>query len=166
MTASPPSATVPPEQRPRCYVASPLGFNDAGRHYYHAVLLPALAAVVAPVDPWALTSAAEIGDAREAGTLPEMMLKIGRRNTLALRSSPLLAAWLDGQEPDSGTVAEVGYAAALGKACFGLRSDSRQTGEEAATVNLQVETFILDSGGRIVASVEELVDALRQAAAG
>src|ERR1019366_5438209 len=39
--------------KPRCYVASPLGFTEAGRVYYRKVFLPALAAVVEPIDPWA-----------------------------------------------------------------------------------------------------------------
>jgi len=148
-------------QSRRCYVASPLGFSEAGRHYYHGVLLPALAAVVTPVDPWSLTSSAELSEARAAGKLREMSLEIGRRNTVAIQSCALLIAVLDGQEPDSGTVAELGYAAALEKTCFGLRSDFRQAGEEGVAVNLQVETFVIDSGGTIVASLEDLVAALR-----
>lgn len=152
MTASPHPAAAPSGHRPRCYIASPLGFSEAGRHYYHEVFLPTLATVVTPVDPWALTPPTEISEARVAGRLGELGLEIGRRNTEAIRSSALLAALLDGQEPDSGTVAELGYAAALGKTCFGLRSDFRQTGEEGATINLQVETFVIDSGGRVVAS--------------
>ncbi len=158
--SSDPVATSP-RHRPRCYIASPLGFNEAGRHYYQAVFLPALAHVVTPVDPWSLTPTREIDEAREAGKLGELVLDMGRRNTAAIRSSSLLVAWLDGQEPDSGTVAELGYAAALGMPCFGLRSDLRQTGEEGATVNLQVEAFVADSGGRIVASLEALVVELR-----
>ncbi len=148
----------------RCYVASPLGFTEAGRHYYNCVYLPALATAVDPVDPWALTSEPEIAAARAAGREHELALAIGRRNAAAIRSCALLAAYLDGQEPDSGTVAEVGFAAALGLRCFGLRTDFRQTGEAGAAVNLQVETFIVDSGGRIAASLEELVGDLRACA--
>jgi transketolase len=44
--------------RPRCYVASPLGFTAAGRLWNDQVLLPALREVVDPVDPWALGVAA------------------------------------------------------------------------------------------------------------
>ena len=44
-----------PPARPRCYVASPLGFTEAGRRYYADVYLPALAEVVTPVDPWTLS---------------------------------------------------------------------------------------------------------------
>ena len=60
-------------------------------------------------------------------------------------------------EPDSGTVAELGYGAALGLRCFGLRSDLRQSGEPGVAVNLQVEAFIVESGGMIAATLDELV---------
>jgi nucleoside 2-deoxyribosyltransferase len=149
--------------RPRCYVASPFGFDEAGRHYYRAVLLPTIETVVEPVDPWALTTSAEIDQARASDRLREKMLEIGRRNARAIRSSALLIASLEGQEPDSGTVAELGYAAALGKRCFGLRSDLRQAGEEGMAVNLQVETFVVDSGGIMTTTLADLVAALRTA---
>jgi nucleoside 2-deoxyribosyltransferase len=138
-------------ERPRCYIASPLGFTEAGRAYYADVYLPALATVVTPVDPWAL------GD---PSSLPA---DIGRRNAEAINSCTLLAAHLDGQELDSGTAAEVGYAAARGLRCFGLRTDLRESGEPGVAVNLQVQHFIEASGGRIVASLDDLVRALSDA---
>jgi nucleoside 2-deoxyribosyltransferase len=139
----------------RCYVASPLGFTEAGRDYYARVYLPALATVVEPVDPWSLDTVTGAG----AGDR-ERMLVIGRANAEAIRSCELLVAHLDGQEPDSGTAAELGYGAALGLRCFGLRSDLRQSGEAGVAVNLQVETFVVDSGGAMVAGLAELVAAL------
>jgi nucleoside 2-deoxyribosyltransferase len=151
--------------RSRCYVASPLGFTDSGREYYERVYLPALAAVVEPVDPWALTTAQELADAGRQGRMRELALAIGRRNSEAIRSCVLLAAHLDGQEVDSGTAAEVGYGAAIGLTCFGLRTDLRQSGEDGVAVNLQVESFIVDSGGLVAASLSELVRALAGAAA-
>jgi nucleoside 2-deoxyribosyltransferase len=141
--------------RPRCYLASPLGFTEAGRYYKREVYLPALARVVEPVDPWELTTEAEAADP----------LEIARRNTKAIRSCSMLAALLDGQEPDAGTVAEVGFAAALGLRCFGLRSDFRQSGERGVSVNLQVEGFIVQSGGVVVSTLDELVRALGEATA-
>jgi nucleoside 2-deoxyribosyltransferase len=138
--------------RPRCYVASPLGFTEAGRDYYVKVFLPALADVVTPVDPWTLS------DPTDAP------LEIGRRNADAITSCQLLAAHLDGQEVDSGTAAEIGYAAAKGLRCFGLRTDLRESGEPGVAVNLQVEHFIVASGGRIATSLDDLVDALSSAA--
>jgi len=106
-------------------------------------------------------SCEEIADAGGTGRLREAMLDIGRRNAQAIRSSELFVALLDGQELDSGTAAELGYAAALGKRCFGLRSDLRQAGEEGVTVNLQLEAFIVDSGGVLTRTLDELVAALR-----
>lgn len=150
--------------RPRCYLASPLGFTEAGRHYHARVYLPALAAVVDPVDPWSLTAPEELAAAEAEGRLGELALTIGRRNAEAIRSCALLAAVLDGQEVDSGTAAEVGYAAALGIRCFGLRSDLRQSGEPGVAVNLQLEAFIRDSGGAVVTTLDELVAALTAAA--
>ncbi len=147
----------------RCYIASPLGFTDAGRHYYRDVFLPALARVVEPVDPWALTTPEEVEAARAAGRERELAHEIGRRNSEAIRSCALLAAHLDGLEPDSGTAAEVGYAAALGIRCFGLRTDLRQSGEAGVAVNLQLEAFIAESGGRIATSLEELAGLLGEA---
>jgi nucleoside 2-deoxyribosyltransferase len=145
---------------PRCYIASPLGFSDAGRFYYERVYLPALSQVVDPVDPWALTTDDEVAAAHAEGREREFALEIGRRNTEAIRSCTLLAAFLDGQEPDAGTVAEVGYGAGVGLRCFGVRSDFRQSGEHGATVNLQVESFIVQTGGMIVRTLDDLVHAL------
>jgi nucleoside 2-deoxyribosyltransferase len=155
---------VSSSRRPRCYLASPLGFGEPGQYYYKQVYIPTLSEVVEPVDPWALATGREIEQARNEGTLRETMLDVGRRNARAIRSSVLLAALLDGQELDAGTVAELGYAAALGKRCFGLRSDVRQTGDEGVVVNLQIEAFVVDSGGAILSTLAELVVALRRAA--
>lgn len=148
--------------RPRCYVASPLGFTASGRDWNERVLLPALAAVVQPVDPWTLATVAELEQARSDGRERELALEIGLRNAAAIRSCRLLAAVLDGQELDSGTAAEVGYATALGLRCVGLRTDLRQAGEQGVAVNLQVEAFIVSSGGAIVTTLEDLVDVLRR----
>src|SRR3954451_4937898 len=117
---------------PRCYVASGLGFNEAGRHYYEHVYLPALRTVVTPADPWALTTPEEVAAAGAAGHEAEFALEIGRRNAEAIRGCRMLVAHLDGQEVDSGTAAEVGFGAALGLRCFGLRTDLRQSGEPGA----------------------------------
>lgn len=146
--------------RLRCYIASPLGFSEAGRYYYSRVLLPALEPIVEPVDPWALVTDAELVAAEEAGTEAELAREIGERNREALAGCDLLMAVLDGQEIDAGTAAEVGFASALRIQCFGLRTDRRETGEPGATVNLQVEAFILTSGGFIVSSLEELVETI------
>src|SRR4051794_26152750 len=151
------------EALPRCYVASALGFSEAGAYYYEQVYLPALRAVVTPVDPWALTTAQEVAEARAAAREQEFALEIGARNAEAIRSCVLLAAHLDGQEVDSGTAAEIGFAAALGLRCYGLRTDLRECGEAGVSVNLQVEHFLVASGGSLCTSLGQLVAKLRGA---
>lgn len=143
--------------RPRAYVASPLGFSEAGRLYYEQRYLPALRAHVVPVDPWALTSGAEFEAARAEGREHAFGIEVGARNVEAITSSRLLVAQLDGQEIDAGTAAEVGYAAALGLPCLALRSDVRDSGEPGMTVNLQVEAFVELSGGFVARSLDELL---------
>jgi nucleoside 2-deoxyribosyltransferase len=147
-------------ERPRCYIASPLGFTESGRLYYETVYLPALAAVVTPVDPWSLTNAEEIAAAAASGRPREFALEIGGRNAAAIRSCRLLAAQLDGQEVDSGTASEIGYAAGLGLRCYGLRTDLRESGEPGVAINLQVESFIVESGGTLVTTLDALVEQL------
>jgi nucleoside 2-deoxyribosyltransferase len=146
-----------PSRRARCYVASPHGFTAAGRHWHDAVLIPVLDRVVEVVDPWGLTDGAEIEAAAARGEREAFLLEVGRRNAAAIDGCTLLVACLDGQEVDAGTAAEVGYAAARGVLCHGLRTDVRTSGEEGAVVNLQVAAFIAMSGGAIARDVDDLV---------
>src|SRR5215510_12077282 len=47
--------------RARIYMASPLGFSQAGRHFYNGVLIPLVRALGYEVlDPWALTDAGKV----------------------------------------------------------------------------------------------------------
>jgi nucleoside 2-deoxyribosyltransferase len=103
------------------------------------------------------------GRGRGRGDERELALEIGLRNARAIESCRLLVAHLDGQEVDSGTAAEVGFAMARGLRCFGLRSDLRQTGEPGVAVNLQVEYFVIASGGRVVRGLKELLSELATA---
>ncbi|MGI8730751.1 MAG: nucleoside 2-deoxyribosyltransferase [Solirubrobacteraceae bacterium] len=143
--------------RPRAYIASPLGFSEVGRAYYADRYLPALREHVEPVDPWQLSLAHEFEDAHRAGLQREFGLEVGARNADAIRGARLLIAHLDGQEVDSGTASEVGYATALGVPCLAIRSDLRSSGEPGMSVNLQVEALIVLSGGFVVGSLDELV---------
>jgi nucleoside 2-deoxyribosyltransferase len=143
--------------RPRCYLASPLGFSEAGREYYARRYLPALAEHVEPVDPWVLTAPEEFAAARDEGRAYELGIAVGGRNAEAIGGAQLLIAHLDGQEVDAGTAAEVGYAAALGLPCLALRSDLRRSGEPGMRVNLQLEAFVVLSGGFVAGSLGELL---------
>lgn len=148
--------------RPRAYLASPLGFSEVGRSYYADRYMPALREHVEPVDPWQLSLAHEFEDARRAGLQREFGLEVGARNADAIRGAQLVLAHLDGQEVDAGTASEVGYATALGIPCVGIRSDLRSSGEPGMSVNLQVEAFIVLSGGFVARSLKELVARLRE----
>jgi nucleoside 2-deoxyribosyltransferase len=164
MDAAPPPDRLGPlfadGARPRAYVASPLGFSEAGRDYYATRYLPALAEHVEPIDPWALTAPEEFATAREQGRAYELGIEVGARNAAAIRGAQLVIAQLDGQEVDAGTAAEVGFAAALGLPCLAVRSDLRTSGEPSMHVNLQLEAFVVLSGGFLVSSLAELTQRL------
>ena len=89
---------------------------------------------------------------------------VGQRNAELIRSVAGVLAILDGDDVDSGTAAEIGYAAALSRPVVGLRSDLRISGDNEATlVNLQVEWFVLESGGSLVTTLDDALAALRAA---
>ena len=146
--------------RPRAYIASPLGFSEVGRAYYAERYLPALSEHVEPIDPWTLSLPEEFEAAARSGREHEFGLEVGARNAEAIRSAAMLIAHLDGQEVDAGTASEVGYAAARGLPCIAVRSDLRSSGEPGMSVNLQVEAFVVLSGGFVVRSLDELVKQL------
>ena len=155
-------------RRRKIYLAGPLGFTEAGRLYHETVLVPAIvAAGFEALDPWdvvdeiAAVLALPVGHPRRIEQLPAVNRRIGARNAEMIRACAGVIALLDGADVDSGTAAEVGYAAALPRPVVGLRSDLRTAGDnEAAIVNLQVEWFIEASGGRLTATLDEAVAAL------
>jgi len=156
---------------PRIYIASPFGFSEAGRAFLYNELEPLIRrAGFTPVDPWKLTPPEKI---REAQALPYGAEKrerwrivnkiIGENNARAIRDAHGLFAALDGVDVDSGTAAEIGFAAALGKPILGYRGDFRLSADnEGALVNLQVEYFVRLNGGRIVTQKDQIVQALKE----
>ena len=156
----------------KVYVASPLGFADAGREFSSRRLRPALRRAGHTVlDPWTSPAAHAIARARRRryGRARRAALEVAnaeaaRANQRAIDRADAVVAVLDGADVDSGTAAEIGYAFALGKRIVGYRGDFRLAGDnEAAVVNLQVEYFIRASGGTIVTRVSDLSRALRTA---
>ena len=140
------------------YLASPLGFTPAGRAWHDGVLVPALeAAGWRVLDPWAMSADLFV----PGGDLSLSNALCAQRNADAIRSAAAVLAVLDGPDVDSGTAAEVGYACALGVRVVGLRTDLRTSGDNAAaTVNLQVEGFVVQSGGALVFTVDDAVETL------
>ena len=158
-------------RKKKVYVASPLGFTEAGRRHNDDVVVPALvAAGIEVLDPWALDSDLVESFERTAAMAPgperhaayeAINERIGRENADDIRAADGLLAILDGTDVDSGTAAEIGFAFALGKPVVGLRLDFRTTGDnEAAVVNLQVEYFIRASGGTVTFTLAEGVRAI------
>lgn len=149
------------------FVSSPLGFAESTtgfRSQIRAVLEQGGHTVV---DPWenagdleaqlAEAEALAVTSARRA-RLHEVSMALAARNAETIRGCEAMLAVLDGVDVDSGTASEMGYAFALGgKVICGYRGDLRRAGEnDGVVVNLQVQYWIEASGGRIVASLEEL----------
>lgn len=145
----------------KAYLAGPYGFSDSTRYFMEKVYVPELREVVETINPWDLTSDKEVKEAESKGKEKGFAMEIGKRNKEAIESSDVVIAALDGQEVDSGTAAEIGYAVGKGKKVYGYRSDFRQTGEKGAIVNLQVQYFIENSGGKIVSDLGELKEAIK-----
>jgi nucleoside 2-deoxyribosyltransferase len=161
-----PRATV---AKARIYLASPLGFSEAGHHFYTSVLVPFVRRLGFQVlDPWTLTDARRLravarrryGRRRREGWR-RLNRRIGATNRAAIDAANGVVAVLDGVDVDSGTAAEIGYAFARGKLIVGYRGDFRRSADnEGSTVNLQVEYFIRQSGGTIVGRYRDLAPAL------
>ena len=149
------------------YLASPLGFHEPGRHYLAAVLLPRLAdAGWRVLDPWVDeggvvgTALATPAGPERLAALTEMSRIIGARNRRLLDEAAAVFAVLDGSDIDSGVAAEIGWAAARGTPVVGWRSDFRLAEHEASRINIQVEDFVVASGGRLVTDLDEALAAL------
>jgi len=158
------------DTKARIYMASPLGFSEAGRQFYTAVLVPFVSGLGYEIlDPWVLTDPRKIEAVQKMPYGPErrdawlqLNREIGANNRAAIDRAHGVVAVLDGVDVDSGTAAEIGYAFARGKLIVGYRGDFRLSADnEGSTVNLQVEFFIRESGGTIVTRYEDLDAPLR-----
>ncbi len=153
------------ESEKTVYLASPLGFSPETSPYLERIKARLASLGCRVFDPWAQTGF-EVAIER-AGALTDypgrcaafaaIASGIGRVNEEGIRGAQLLLAVLDGAEVDSGTAAELGFAAALGKRCYGLRTDQRDCGDfSGIAVNLQVLHFIAMSGGRLFRSIDAI----------
>ena len=158
----------------KIYIASPLGFSEVGREFYGQRLIPAVERLGYRVlDPWKLTSPKEITavksmryGSRKRNKWRRINIQIGSNNRTAIDKCDAVLAVLDGTDVDSGTASEIGYAFAKGKPILGYRGDFRLSSDnEGSLVNLQVEYFIRQSGGEIIARFGDLSRALTKIAA-
>ncbi len=147
------------DSTPTVYLAGPQVFTPYGREFIPNDIIPLLENLsYDPVFP------AELGDETVLQELSEEPLsaeraqayrnwseETGQRNMDAIDTADLVLANLDGADVDSGTAAEITYAASQNTPVIGYRTDTRHSGEnDGVIVNLQVEQFIKESGGTII----------------
>jgi nucleoside 2-deoxyribosyltransferase len=150
------------------YLAGPDGFTPAGLAWHLSTLIPAVeAAGMVPLSPWSNladefeTVAAIADDAQRIEAYRDLNRRAGAANAAMIDQSAGVLAVLDGTDVDSGAASEIGYAAGTGKVIVGLRTDFRRTGDnEGSIVNLQVQYFVEQSGGRIFRTLAEAIAAL------
>ena len=159
------------QKRKKIYIASPLGFSEAGRFFLYEKLLPIFTKLELDViDPWTLTSPELINrvSSMQAGeervrAWSDLNRVIAENNAKGIMDSDGVFAVLDGPDVDSGTAAEIGYASAAGKIITAYRGDFRSAGDnEGSVVNLQVAWFIESSGGIITSSLVEAEEAIKR----
>lgn len=147
------------------YLASPLGFSPENGDYLKRVKLRLGSLGFEVFDPWEQNGFDE--DLQRAfGTdsylervaaFRRLASDIGAANERGILQSDIVLAVLDGAEVDSGTASEVGFGSALGKKCYGLRTDLRDSGDFVGiAINLQVLHFIERTGGVLFRSIEEI----------
>lgn len=147
------------------YLASPLGFA-ASTHGFMRELTASLRELIEVINPWDDQRFAEEFSrlrtedsvTRREERLAEINSELGRKNVESIDRADGLFAILDGVDVDSGTAVEIGYAFARQKYICGMRTDFRMAGDNhGSIVNLQVQYFIEQSGGAIVADVDQFL---------
>ncbi len=136
-----------------CYLASPLGFSEAGNLFMKEKLVPLLRDIGLDVlNPWEqdvgkqIRTANTIADHKSrVSALKSINQTVAKHNQDMIDESDIMVAVLDGVDVDSGTAAEIGYAYAKGKPVYGYRGDFRLSCDNiGCKVNLQVEYFCKD----------------------
>ncbi|MBI5572909.1 MAG: nucleoside 2-deoxyribosyltransferase [Desulfomonile tiedjei] len=128
------------------YLASPLGFSREWKSYRDRIKQRLHDMRCKVLDPWEGPFGPDIAEASAIQDWPDRVTafktiaaQIGKANEEMIRSCDIVLGVLDGAELDSGTVSEIGFAAALGKKCYGLRTDFRDCGVfDGKHFNLQV----------------------------
>jgi nucleoside 2-deoxyribosyltransferase len=146
------------------YLASPLGFSPEWKTYRDKIRRRLNDIGCTVLDPWegafgrAIEEAGTIQDwSARVASFKEIAAQIGNANEEMIRACDIVLGVLDGAELDSGTVSEIGFGAALGKGCYGLRTDFRDSGEfDGMPFNLQVLYWIESSGGKLFRKIEEI----------
>jgi nucleoside 2-deoxyribosyltransferase len=149
---------------PKVYLASPLGFSSELKSYRDKIKRRLAEWGCIVLDPWegpfrpAIEEASAMQDwSTRITTFKQITTEIGKSNEDMIRSCDVVLGVVDGPEVDSGTASEIGFAAALGKTCYGLRTDFRNCGDfDGIPINLQVLYWIESSGGQLFKRIEEI----------
>lgn len=149
----------------KIYLASPLGFSVEMKPYLEKITARLVQLGCEVFDPWGLPFREVLREASRIETYRERIAcftriakEIGEANENGIVSSDIVLGVLDGVEVDSGTASEIGFAAGIGRRCFGLRTDWRDSGDfHGVPINLQVLWFIERSGGKLFRSIQEIV---------
>jgi len=146
------------------YLASSLGFSQEWKTYREKIKrrLSELGCTV--LDPWdqpfrgAIEETSNIQDwCARVEAFRDIAVQIGKANEDMIRSCDIVLGVLDGLELDSDTVSEIGFAAALGKKCYGLITDFRNSADfDGIPINLQVLYWIESGGGKLFRRIEEI----------
>lgn len=149
----------------KLYLASPLGFSPENTAYLNQIKAKLASQGFEIFDPWEQKQFTDRIDnafqennyAARIQAFREIAQQIGSCNEGGIRWADFILAVLDGAEVDSGTAGEVGFGSALGKRCYGLRTDQRDSGDFIGLpVNLQIVHFIERSGGKLFRSIAEI----------
>ncbi len=148
----------------RVYLASPLGFSPELKSYRDKIKRRLTELGCKILDPWDPKFHKVIVEASSIQNWParisafkQIAVEIGKTNEEMIRSCDIVLGVLDGADVDSGTASEIGFAAALGKKCYGLRTDFRNSGDfDGIPINLQVLYWIESSGGKLFRRIEEI----------
>jgi nucleoside 2-deoxyribosyltransferase len=146
------------------YLASTLGFSPEWKSYRDKIKRRLTELGCTILDPWhpkfhnIIEEARAIQDWRaRVAAFQDIARQIGKTNEDMIRSCDIVLGVLDGPELDSGTVSEIGFASGLGKKCYGLRTDFRNSGDfDGIPINLQVLYWIEASGGNLFRRIEEI----------
>jgi nucleoside 2-deoxyribosyltransferase len=116
------------------YQAGPL-FTDSEKHWHKTARKEFEDEGFLVIWPGDLLTEDEISEAGDKG--PQLIYETCKA---ALERSDIVVALLDGPQVDDGTAWEVGYACALGKPVFGIRTDTRMAGDTSFNnVNSMIE---------------------------
>lgn len=156
------------ERKPRIYVASPYGFDEARKPFYYDKFIPAIREAIdcAILDPWEWGSRIiheNFVAEDDVRGLRKRNMAIARRNLKGLNEADGIVAVLDGVDVDSGVAFEIGFAHAQKKPVVEYRGDFRPSGENAGcTVNLMVEYPTLVRGDRVARNLNELIEQMKE----